>query len=427
MSRLPFPRLALAAGILAALPVLGHAQEGMTSEQRQDFNRLQVKTEGLEESLEASGLKGLTVSGYIEPVYVWNRLQDRSGFQFLNSQSDGYWYDTSFMGAASLGLQKEMEGGTRFVLTLTPNRGVGEGIGGGIVQEATVSVPLSDLQTRFIAGQIPDWSGYEYQQPTLNPLTSHNLLYDFTLPFAYTGAGVDVTRGKWWVRAVIANLNETRKDSGDTTPVLAYRVDYSQGEFEGWGFAGVHGKTTNYNPNACSEDGSCSDSRVDLFEVDGFYIRGDWTLQGQASFGRQKNASILASLTGEPSDGRWWGVSGLAGYSVSPRLQALVRLDYLNNRKNGGGLFGFSEADDRNGIGPDANLACVDDPTISGCDRGANRYAVTLGLKYLFNLNTTFKFELRHDGATEPVFVDVKSGAYKKHNQMIATSVVVAF
>jgi hypothetical protein len=33
------------------------------------------------------------------------------------------------------------------------------------VHEASVSVPLGDLQTRFIAGQMPDWSGYEYLQP----------------------------------------------------------------------------------------------------------------------------------------------------------------------------------------------------------------------------------------------------------------------
>ena len=46
-----------------------------------------------------------------------------------------------------------------------------------------VSVPLTDLQTRFIAGQIPDWSGYEYYlQSTLNKLITHNLLFDFTLP-----------------------------------------------------------------------------------------------------------------------------------------------------------------------------------------------------------------------------------------------------
>lgn len=410
---------------LALAPALAVAQQGMTPEQQQEFNRVQVKTEGLEESMETSGLKGLTIAGYIEPVYIYNRLQDRSGFQFLNSQGEGYWYDTSFMGSASLDLQKEMDGGTRFRLTLTPNRGVGEGIGGGIVQEATVSIPVTDLQTRLIGGQIPDWSGYEYQQPTLNPLTSHNLLYDFTLPFAYTGIGVDVTRGKWWVRAVIANMNETRKDSGDTTPVLAYRVDYSKGEFDGFGFAGAHGKATNYN--ACNDDDVCGDSRLDIFEVDGYFIRGDWTLQGQASIGRQKNASILAGLTGVPSDGKWWGVSALAGYSVTPRLQALVRADYIDNSKNGGGLFGFTEADDRNGIGPDATLGCSDDPTIDGCAKGANRYAVTAGVKFLYNLNTTFKFELRHDGATKPVFLDVKSGEYKKSNQMIAASLVVAF
>jgi len=141
-------------------------QWGMTPEQVQEFNRITVKTESIEDNLEAWGFKGLTISGYIEPVYIYNKRQDRAGFQFLDSQDNGYNYDTSYMGAASIDFTKEMEGGTRWKLTLTPQRGVGEAIGGGIVQEATVSIPISDLQTRMWAGQMPDWSGYEYQQPT---------------------------------------------------------------------------------------------------------------------------------------------------------------------------------------------------------------------------------------------------------------------
>ena len=74
-----------------------------------------------------------------------------------------------------------------------------------MVHEATISVPLSDLQTRFIAGHMPDWSGYEYLQPTLNKLITHNLLFDFTLPTSYTGAGLDITRGKWWYRGMLGN------------------------------------------------------------------------------------------------------------------------------------------------------------------------------------------------------------------------------
>ena len=44
------------------------------------------------------------------------------------------------------------------------------------------------------------------------------------------------------------------------------------------------------------------------------------------------------------------------------------------------------------------------DPTIAE-QPGANRSALTLGLSYLFDLNTTFKVEYRLDSANLPVFV----------------------
>ncbi|WP_022980108.1 DUF3138 family protein, partial [Ideonella sp. B508-1] len=226
----------------------GQAQWGMTPEQSAEFNRIASKTEGLEDSMVAQGFHGLKISGYIEPVYIYNQRQNRAGFQFLNQQSDGYSYDTSFMGAASLDLLKETESGTLWHLTLAPNRGVGAAIDGkSIIQEASVSVPLSDAQTRFIAGQIPDWSGYEYQQPTLNPFTSHNLLYDFTLPVAYTGAGADIKSGPWWFRTALANLNSPMHGPGERSPAWAFRTDYGKDEFSGAGFASMIGTAPVFN------------------------------------------------------------------------------------------------------------------------------------------------------------------------------------
>ena len=99
------------------------AQWGMTPEQAQEFARVQVKTESIEDNLEAWGFKGLTITGYVEPVFIYNQRQDRAGFQFLNQQGDGYFYDTSYMGAASIDFTKETDSGTRWKLTLTPNRG----------------------------------------------------------------------------------------------------------------------------------------------------------------------------------------------------------------------------------------------------------------------------------------------------------------
>jgi hypothetical protein len=408
-------------------------QWGMTPEQTADFNRVQLKQDAIEEAIEAAGLKGLKITGYMDPAYIYNWRQDRAGFQFLNSQGDGYYYDTSFIGSAVIDFTKETESGTRWKLTLSPQRGVGEAIGAGIVQEASVSIPLTDLETRLIAGQIPDWSGYEYQSPVLNPFTTHNLLYDFTLPFAYTGVGLDLTRGDWWIRTMVANLNSTIQNAGDTSPVLAVRVDYSKSEFQGLGFAGVYGKVTNFagagniDTDTFPTAVGANDDRTAtaLFEVDGYFTRGDWTYQGQVSYGQQKKASINSFLLGDNSTARWYGASGLVGFKIMPRLQLLARADYLYNKDNGGGFFQFSSPDGRNGIGPRASIDAAGD-TVYGSN-GANRYALSLGVNYAFNENTTFKAEYRFDGATQNVFEDVDSGNFKKYNQLLGTSVVVFF
>jgi hypothetical protein len=408
-----------------AKPAAG--QWGMTPEQAAEFNRIAVKAEAMEDARDASGLKLLKISGYMDPTFIYNKRQDRAGFQFLNAVGDdGYNYDNSYFGAAVIDFQKETDSGTRWRLTLAPNRGVGAVFDGqSPVHEASVSVPLTDLQTRFIAGQIPDWSGYEYLQPTLNKLITHNLLFDFTLPTAYTGAGLEVTSGKWIYKGVLANMNSSRKSPGNKAPVIAYRVDYARGEFQGFGFAGVHGKAANFR----ADDGvgnpvsglpyDLKDTRVDLFEVDAYFIRGDWTVQGQVSVGKQKNAAITAdATTGDLRDASWWGFSTLAAYKWTPRFETTARLDYLDNKKNGGGLLGYNFADDRNGIGPDS----AGDPEV-----GAKRTALTLGASWLFNLNTTFKAEYRLDRANLPVFVDVKDGTFSKTNQMIGATVLVSF
>jgi Protein of unknown function (DUF3138) len=234
---------------------------------------------------------------------------------------------------------------------------------------------------------------------------------------------MEYVRGKWWSRWMLANVNTSARNPGERAPAFVYRVDYSRGEFQGFGFAGLHGKGANFRSddvNPFTGDAyRTADTRLDLFEVDAYFVRGDWTVQGQLSYGQQKSAAITADpVTGEMRDARWWGASALAAYKFDPRLEGIARLDYLNNRKNGGGLLGFSFADDRNGIGPDG---------AGDAERGANRMALSLGASYRYNLSTTVKAEARFDRADLPVFLDVKTGSYRKTNAVFGTSVVVAF
>lgn len=402
------------------------APAGMTPDQQAEFNRIALKTEALEDTRDALGLKGLQIKGYMDPTYIYNRRQDRSGFQFLNKvDDDGYNYDNSYFGAAVIDFTKETDSGTRWRLTLAPNRGVGAVFdGNSVIHEASVSIPINGPTTRFIAGQVPDWSGYEYLPAPQNKLITHNLLFDFTLPTAYTGAGFEITDGKWIYKAMLANMNASKRSSGNKAPVLTYRVDYAKGEYAGFGFAGVHGKAPNLSENMVDaitgEPIAQKDSTVHLFELDAYFIRGDWTVQGQASIGTQRKASITPDPdTGALRNANWWGLSGLAAYKFTPRIEGTVRADYLNNKKNGGGLLGYTAFDDRNGIGPD--------PMGGDPSKGANRYALTMGVSYALNPNTTLKAEYRLDRANLPVFLDVSSGNYKKSNHLLGTSVVVSF
>lgn len=389
----------------------------VATEQAQELARIGVKTEALEDSRDASGFKGLKLSGYVDPTFIYNYDLRRAGFQFLVPVGAvGYGYSASYFGSASLDVLKEMDGGARWHLTLMPARSSSDVFGnlGDIVHEASVSVPLGNLQTRLIAGQLPDWSGYEYLPATQNKLITHNMLFDYTLPIAYTGGGLEIIRGKWDVKAIVANMNGSHRKDGEYVPVIAYRVDYSGGEFWGAGLAGLNGKTINWRDPA-----NLPDSRVDLLEVDGYYIRGDVTLQAQLGAGRQAAAAIVPDPANDPlREAQWLGVSALGAYKFTPRVEGVLRADFIYDQKNGGGLLTYSAVDDHNGLGP----APGGDPL-----RGANRYAVSAGGSFAFTTNVVFKAEYRLDGADLRVFRVVSDGGLSRTNHLFGTSVVVSF
>lgn len=429
----------------ATAPAAASGQWGMTPEQVRELNRVTIKAEALQDNFADQGLKGLTISGQIDPTFIWNRRQDNAGFVLLNNGDARYTYDNSYFGMAVLDLQKETDSGTRWRLTLAPERGTGALFNGSIVHEASVSLPLTDLQTRLWVGQIPDWTGYEYTLPWENKLITHNLLFDTMAPTAYTGAVLELTRGKWWSRIGLANVNTARNPAGQKSPALVYRVDYSKGEFEGFGFTGLHGRLANFaadgtwqrdtgtldgdgNPvfEESAFDGAGKATMAHLLEFDAYFVRGDWSVFGQVSYGQQKRSAIFNS-DGVLRDARWWGLSTTVGYKITPRLESVLRADYVSNKRNGGGLLGYSFDDGLNGIG--RGLA-ADGSFAKGESVGSNRWALSLGMNYLYDENTILKIEFRHDGASQPVFMS-QSGldprGWRKTNQLLGASVVVKF
>ena len=354
----------------------------------QEFNRLVQKVDVAEETSIASGFKGLKFKGVIDVTYLNDRNSATTGF--------GKTLGNGGYGAAFFEVAKESEDSVGWTLRLMPLSGTGN-----TVHEASISVPIGDSGSKLIAGLVPDFSGYEYSAGNQNPLVTNNLAYA-NAASNYTGIGMSYVLSKaWTAKWMLAQVDglASRK-----APGIVYRADYSASEFSGLGFSGVHFRT-----NTTATGGN-----ADLLEVDAYHTRGDLTLQGQFSAGRL----IAGGLDGLGGDARWWGLSGLFGYKLTPTLQALARFDYINNRKNGGGLYfhPFAAA----GAELD-NTGFAADPS-----KGANLYALSFGVNYAVYSNTQWKTELRFDRASGYNFID-SNGAFKKGNTTLGTSVVVSF
>jgi outer membrane murein-binding lipoprotein Lpp len=404
------------------------ANQDNTSAEAAEFDRIKAKAEALEDQFENQGLKGLKISGAVDPVFVVNRLQKNAGFSFLNgfsgSDSAGvYAYDNSFFGLGLLDFQKETRDSTKFRLTMAFGKSAGSlNNGNALLHEATASIPLSDLQTRLLVGQIPDFSGYEPFFSHMQPLISHNLLFDFAAPAFYTGAGIEILRDKWLTKAIVGNMNYARYKAGDSTPTVAVRVDYAKGEFKGFGFS--------------AQNGRIGGSRFAMFEIDSYYIRGDVTLQSELATGRQD----MAAYNGKTAN--WTGLSALLGYRFMPRYQLTIRGDAIKNSDNGGGILGSTGAachsqdgaivqarlDCRNGFGPGmVQTIAAGQWGVANPNQGVNRRALTVGLSYLLNPSVTLKTEYRLDSASAPAFIDLSNNSFKSNSHTFLTSVVATF
>jgi Protein of unknown function (DUF3138) len=424
-------------------------QKPASTDDKAEADRVRVKVESLEDDREASGFKGLKFSGFVDPTYIYNKNTNTSSFVFMNNfiptagSSDIYTYDNAYFGTALLRIEKELDSGSKMFMEIMPHKSYGSSFNiGSLINQAYISIPLTSSRFKFIAGQVGSWPGYEYQLPTAKKTITNNLFFDFTEPTFVTGAGLDYTEGKWQYKGIVGNLN-TGRDKVTRAPVVHYRVDYSKGEFQGFGFSGLHGQAPgNFGAGLAFNPASAADptlpplaapdrTHFDYFEVDGYFIRGDVTMQAQLDFGRHKQAAFNGG------DSQWAGISVLGAYKITPRTEGILRVDYIDNHKNGGGTPNISLitcgdptvatsctfGDSLNGFGPDVSGT---DPN-ANFDRGAKRTAITLGYNYGWNLNTLLKFELRHDRADLPVFFDAKNNSFTKSNTIFGASTVMSF
>ena len=382
----------------AQLKVLSEKIETLSSKapavEPQEFNRLVQKMDLMEEDASKAGFKGLKIKGTMEVVLQSDTNSVTAGFDKAKGNG-GY-------GAAMLEFSKEPDEGMGWTLRLIPLTSTDS-----IIHEASIAIPVGEGGSKINAGLTPDYSGYEYSMGHQNPLISNNLLYANTAASNYMGVGMSHTlssslTAKWMVGQIDGTTS--RK-----APGLAYRADYAMGEYNGLGFSGVHFRTNGVDDHM----------NADLMEIDAYHTRGDLTLQGQFSMGRV----LKAGLDGSGKNARWLGVSGLVGYKLSPRLQALARADFIYNRANGGGVYYDPTAESENPIyGPEKSS----DGSVADGSKGANRYALTAGFNYAVNANTQWKTELRFDRSTGYNFTH-NSGELTKGNTTVGTSLVVSF
>lgn len=401
---------------------------------RLEFFRVREKADALDERIELSGLKGLKISGFLDPTYIINQRQHTGSAVFMKKFGDinrdgsapgaavPYAYDNGFFGTGMVRFEKEVEGGAKWVLELMPAKSYGDAAGfnaGSLVNQAYITLPSGVGRDKFYLGQIGPWSGYEFQLPTQKKTITDNLFFDFTEPAAFiTGIGYEHYIGvEWDMKATLGNLNNGRV-TDRRAPALHWRVDYIPGEYWGIGLSGVVGKT-----------GAATNVRH--VDIDAFYMRADWTFQGQIEAGRTKGMSF------DGRDSSWTGIGGLVAYKFTPLLEGIVRAEHISNGKHGGGTAnllpgGMCMADSgptpcgdyRNGFGPgiDNATGLVADP-----DRGASRSALTVALNYALSSNAMFKFEVRRDFASQNVFYDTGTHRYHKNNTLMGTAVVFSF
>ncbi|WP_431820705.1 DUF3138 family protein [Burkholderia sp. F1] len=432
------------------------------TEMKQQIANQQLKVDSLTDAANTGPIAGLSITGYIDPTYIYNRAPGTSSFLFANHESVYNYFNSTF-GDLYLDIKKTFGVGPMAPsaeITLMPNRGNGitllsnsrGNIGNNILNTAVVNVPIS-ASTTLVAGLIPSFGGYEVQQSNQMLTLTHNLLYDFSDPGSYIGAGANYTKGNWAWKFFVGN--EQYRTSGSVTqtgtnalgdpittsnkvPTFTARADYTWSSALDLGGSFNIGRqtlssATDSSGNVHFGPGGAAPSPYGMFffgEVDATYTLADVQYNAEVDYGQQRHAAFNGGLA------QWYGLSLLAhrkfNAPVVGRMGVTLRYDLLANSKNGGGGGGIAlngnGMDPNNGFGVDAD--CLAMSKAGGglgfeC-KGAVRQDVALDLLFYPTQQITVKVEYRHDWANNKVFLR-HDGSYGKSNDLLATQFIYSF
>ncbi|WP_371140946.1 DUF3138 family protein [Burkholderia cepacia] len=451
----------------ASSPDYGKAPAQLTnnevSEIRQQIASSQLKVETLTDAASTGPIAGLSVTGYIDPSYLYNRAAGTSSFVFANHDRS-YSYFNSTFGDAYLDIKKTFGVGPMAPsaeISLLPNRGAGGlfvdehgNSGVNILNTAFITVPVTPT-TSVVAGMMPSFGGYEVQQSNQMLTLTHNLLYDFSDPGSYIGAGVNYLSadGHWSWKFMLGNEQYRTAGSvvqigtnalGDAItssnrmPTFTARVDYTKGTALDIGGSFNIGRQTLYsgldgNGNPVYGVGGVAHSPYGTYffaEADATYTLADVQYNAELDYGQQQNAAFNGGQA------QWYGLSLLGhrkfNVPLLGRIGVTARYDLLVNTKNGGGGGGIAQnangMDTADGFGIGAS--CLANSKANGglgfeC-KGAAHQDVALDLLLYPTQQTMVKIEYRHDWATQDVFLH-GNGSYSKSNDIIATQFIYTF
>jgi hypothetical protein len=465
------PAQAAAPAVDTSAPDYGKAQAALTNddvtEMKQQIAGQQLKLDTLYDASTTGPIAGLSITGYLDPTYIYNRGLGSSSFLFANHENVYQYFNSSF-GDLYLDIKKTFGVGPTAPsaeFSLMPNRGNGitqlmnehGSQSSNILNTAFMTVPVS-ATTTVTAGLMPSFGGYEVQRSDQMLTLTHNLLYDFSDPGSYVGVGMSyMGEGSSWIwkfmlgneqfRTSGAQLQTGTNALGDpvTTsnrvPSVTARVDYLwSGALDIGGSVNIGRQSLmqgldasgNALPGVYGVGGQAtSPFGVYLFgEADLTYTTSDSQYNAEFDYGQQQRAAYNGGQA------QWYGLSLLANRKfrlpVLGRVGVTGRYDVLVNSKNGGGassiVLNGNGMDPYNGMG--IGSSCLATSKANGgygfdC-KGAIRQDVALDLLFYPTQQVTVKVEYRHDWSTQDNFLH-SDGSYSKSNDLLGAQLIYAF
>ena len=382
--------MTIAGTLLVALPGVSAA----TPLSRQ-VQTLGEKVQQLEGS--AGLLSGISISGYIDPTYVYNSRQHISSFFFGDKTAPYRFYHSTF-GDLFLNVTKKFSGGGTLDIQIMPNRGYGAGVG-SIINAAYFTVPVTG-KFSVIGGQMPAWDGYEPQISTGMYTVTHNLLFGFSEPAFFTGVGGQYAGGPYTVQMLVANTWNSAFNNSFREPTLEYRLSAAPSSSFSYGLYGTIGRI------AGTHSGTGPTTRF-FNDLDATYKSGPLTLSGQLDHGYQKRGAANGRTA------EWYGASVMGNYRFMPMAGLTLRYDYLNDTKNGGHIV----SDPQDGF--------ITDP--ADLNSGTRRQALTTALLLYPMKHVTVKLEYRHDWANSATFGRGETGSRHDSDDTLAAQFLFAF